>query len=452
MRAGLPRSPAGRLAGRLLALLGALGLALAGGAAAPAAPAWAEEIDLSIPEADKSPLELGGMLEMRYLNHLLNRDSALYRLRYYNQKTGSFIEEWRPQLELKADYKEGIAHFHLYTHHEYHEFYSDYETVNKVYEGYVSLKPSAGVTIEAGKKAFSWGKGYAFNPAGFVNRPKDPDDPELNLEGYTALGADFIKTLGGQGLHTIAFTPLILPVFNNENTELGQTGEVNYAGKLYVLAYDTDLDLMFMGGPNQPDSYGLDFSKNLLENLEVHGELAYVKDARKQSVGAGGGVNIERENQLSYLLGLRYLTERDTTYILEYFHNGAGYGGDQVDGFFAFQDAAWRQWLRTSNAAYMQRADMLTRSYYRLRTFGEDYLYLKISQKEPFDILYFTPYLSFLVNLADLSFNAAPGLTYAPITNLEFNLRAIVPIGGVGTEFGEKLDAVRSELWVRWYF
>ncbi len=437
------------LVARLAVLLAALGLALAVGLVRPV---LAEEIDLNIPEAEKSPLELGGVVEMRYINHTLNQDSALYRLRYYNQKPGSYTEEWRPQLELKADYKEGIAQFHLYTHHEYHEFYSDYETVNKVYEGYVSLKPSAGVTIEAGKKAFSWGKGYAFNPAGFVNRPKDPDDPELNLEGYTALGADFIKSLGSQGLQTVAFTPLILPVFNNENTELGQTGDVNYAGKLYMLLYDTDVDFMYMGGPNQPDSYGMDFSRNIWENLEIHGEFAYVKDARKQSVGSSGGVNIEHENQVSYLLGLRYLTERDTTYILEYFHNGAGYGGDQVDGFFAYQEMAWRQWLSTQNAAYMQRADMLTRSYYRSKNFGQDYLYLKISQKEPFDILYFTPYLSFLVNLEDLSFNVAPGLTYSPVTNLEFNLRVIAPIGNMGTEFGEKLDDLRSEIWLRWYF
>lgn len=414
--------------------------------------AWAEELDLSIPEAEKKDLEIGGMLEMRYINHQLNRESALYRLRYFNQSPGGYTEEWRPQLELKADYQAGIAHLHLYTHHEYHESYADHEWVNRVYEGYVSLKPSPGLTVEAGKKAFSWGKGYAWNPAGFVNRPKDPDDPELNLEGYTALGADFIKSLGPDGLQTIAFTPLFLPVFNNENTELGQAGDVNRAAKLYLLYYDTDLDFMYYGGPNQPDSYGLDFSKNLMENLEVHGELAYVKDARKQSVGTDGGVNIERENQLSYLLGLRYLTERDTTYILEYYHNGAGYDGGQVDSFFAYQELAWQQWLATQNPLVMQRADMLTRSYYRMKNYGQDYLYLKISQKEPWDILYFTPYVAFIVNLDDLSFSLGPGLTYAPITNLELNLRVVAPVGGTGTEYGEKLDDLRSEVWARWYF
>lgn len=414
--------------------------------------AQAEDLDLSIPEAEKKPLELHGMLEMRYVNHQLRQDSALYRLRYYNQKPGSYTEEWRPQLELKADYRQGIAHLHLHTHHEYREFQTEHESFSRVYEGYLSLKPSAGVTIEAGKKSFSWGKGYAWNPAGFVNRPKDPDDPELNLEGYTALGADFIKSFDGQGLQTIAFTPLFLPVFNNENTELGQTGDLNRAAKLYLLFFDTDLDFMYYGGPNQPDSFGLDFSKNLLENLEVHGELAYVKDARKQSVGAGGGVNLERENQLSYLLGLRYLTAQDTTYILEYYHNGAGYDGGQVDGFFAFQETAWRQWQKTQNPLVMQQADAKTRSYYRQKNFAQDYLYLKVSQKEPWDILYLTPYAAFIANLEDLSFSLAPGATYQPVTNLELNARLIFPLGGADTEFGEKLDDLRAEVWARWYF
>jgi hypothetical protein len=32
--------------------------------------------------------------------------------------------------------------------------------------------------LDAGKKVVKWGKGYAWNPVAFVDRPKNPEDPE----------------------------------------------------------------------------------------------------------------------------------------------------------------------------------------------------------------------------------------------------------------------------------
>ena len=129
------------------------------------------------------------------MQHHLNDQSSRYRLNYYKDDPGSYTEEWRPQLELRGGYSKGIAQIHILTHHEYDETYQGGEWENRIYEGYVSLKPSANVTLEAGKKSFLWGKGYAWNPAGFINRPKDPDDPELNLEGFTALGCGLHQKL-----------------------------------------------------------------------------------------------------------------------------------------------------------------------------------------------------------------------------------------------------------------
>jgi len=62
---------------------------------------------------------------------------------------------------------------------------------------YLSLKPSPSLTSKLGKQTLLWGKGYAFNPVAFVSRPKDPDDPELALEGYITASADYIKKLPG---------------------------------------------------------------------------------------------------------------------------------------------------------------------------------------------------------------------------------------------------------------
>ena len=57
-----------------------------------------------------------------------------------------------------------------------------------------------------------WGKGYAWNPVAFLDRPKNPDDPELPLEGFVIASADTIKSFDGP-LKTFAFTPVLVPVY-----------------------------------------------------------------------------------------------------------------------------------------------------------------------------------------------------------------------------------------------
>jgi hypothetical protein len=111
---------------------------------------------------------------------------------------------------------------------------------------------------------------------------------------------------------------------------------------------------------------------------------------------------------------------------------------------FTYQVAAYRQWQATGDAAVIRRADQITRPIYQQRNFGEDYVYVKILQKEPFDILYFNLWVSAFVNLQ-------PGMTWAPVTDPALNLRVGIPVGSDNTEFGEKPDVFRPEFWVRYY-
>ncbi len=417
------------------------------------ATGYAGEYDFTIPEAVKKPYEFGGRLESRYIYHLLDQDAARYKLNYYQDNPGVDTHEWRGIVELSGSYRIGFAQANLLTHHEYAATYRSDEWTNDIYEGYVSLTPTAHLTLDAGKKRVLWGKGYAWNPAGFLNRPKDPDDPALNLEGRTLLGLDLIKSFGDGHLSNIGLTVLLLPVIGDwTNEELGEDGDVNTALKLYLLWYDTDLDFIYFDGPEQPRSFGFDFAKNLVENFEVHGELAFRQDVPHVVIDATGNTRQTRQDQLSYLLGLRYLNRFDTTFIAEYYHNGAGYSRDELDDFYTYQQAAFNQWQATGNDWLVQHAGQTTRPYYQQRTYGEDYFYLKISQKEPFDILYFNPWLATVVNMQDLSFNLQPGMTWTPVTNLELNLRVGIPVGASKTEFGEKPDALRPEIWMRYYF
>ena len=77
-------------------------------------------------------------------------------------------------------------------------------TKTKIFEGNVSLKPSPAFVAEFGKKTLNWGKGYAWNPAAFLDRPKNPDDPELAREGYIVASVDYTKSWDGQALKTFS--------------------------------------------------------------------------------------------------------------------------------------------------------------------------------------------------------------------------------------------------------
>ena len=418
-----------------------------------AAQALAGEYDFAIPEARKKSYELGGRLESRYIYHRLDEDSARYKLMYFQDDPGAATHEWKESAELSAAWKKEIFQTVLLTRHEFSDSWAEDEWTHDVYEGYVSLRPAPSLTLDAGKKQISWGKGYAWNPAGFINPSKDPDDPGLSLEGRVQLGMDLIKSFETGALANAGLTALVLPVREDwANTDLGADGDVNLALKLYLLWQDTDLDFIFFDGPDQPQSLGFDFAKNLAENIEIHGELALRKDVSRLILDETGKTRQTTENPLDFLFGARYLNTVDTTFIAEYYHQGAGYDKGETEDFFIYQEEAFSQWLSSGNASVIQQAAQKTRSYYSRGNFGKDYLYLKISQKEPFDILYFTPYIATIVNLQDSSFNLQPGLTFTPVTNFELNLRVGIPMGPDNTEFGEKPDAFRPEIWVRYYF
>jgi hypothetical protein len=82
----------------------------------------------------------------------------------------------------------------------------------------------------------------------------------------------------------------------------------------------------------------------------------------------------------------------------------------------------------------------------------QDYLYLRVTQKEPFNILYFTPAITAIMNLDDRSFQISPEFLYTGFTNWELRLKGTALVGQRLTEYGEKQNDYRVELRVRYYF
>lgn len=406
-----------------------------------AGSAWAEEYSFDTAEFEKQPFEFGGYLEYKPDHSWLNRDGAFYALNGLDRST---LDRNTATLKLNAKYTQGIASFNLRADAEAQRDQLSSERIKRFDEAYVSLKPDPGFTLDVGKQALKWGKGYAWNPVGFVERAKDPNDAELAREGYTMVAADFIGNFDGD-LKTVAFTPLLLPVGTQTNQDFGTPDHPNAAAKLYLLYLDTDIDFTWLGGGSRTPRFGADFSRNLSSALEIHGEWARVRNVETRSIDAVGNVTSKTRDTTSYLLGLRYLTERDTTWIAEYYRNGAGYTENQLADFYRLVDAG------ITDPALLAKARQISPAYGRANT-GEDYLYLRVSQKEPFDIVYFTPAATLIANLGDQSYSLTTELLYTGITNLDLRLRATWLVGKTNSEFGEKQSARRLELMIRYYF
>ena len=411
----------------------------------------ADDYAFDTSETDKKPYSFGGYLEAKPTLFALDRDAALYKTRFYDRNVSNPLGEYDFTLQLDAGLEWNIFKAFTRINNTLNYTYDGWSEDAKPYEAFLSVKPSPSLTAAAGKMTAKWGKGYAWNPVAFVDRPKNSDDPTLNLEGYYMAGFDYIRSLDGP-LKTFSFSPLLLPVDHGLNQDFGESGHVNAAAKAYFLLWDTDIDLMFLTKGSRPGRYGFDFSRNITTNLEIHGESAWIDDFRQKRVDDTGRVSEAEIDAWSALVGLRYLSSIDTTYILEYYHNGAGYSESEAKSFYTFVDRAYDTYVDTGNAGPIQKAANLTQGGYGASNPMRDYLYFRVSQKEPYDILYFTPALTTILNLDDRSFSISPELLYTGITNLELRLRGTVLVGDRFSDFGEKPNDARLEFRVRYYF
>lgn len=423
----------------------------------PAPPAFSEEnkageYKFEVSETEKKPYHLGGYVEAMPILFGLDKNATLYKLNFYNRNVGATTQEYDGTLQLEGSLEKGISRFYVKTNTSYTNNYQTEKTNTLLFEGNVSLKPSPAFIAEFGKKTLNWGKGYAWNPAAFLDRQKNPDDPELAREGFVVASLDYTRSWEGQALKTFSLTPVLMPVYSGINDDFGRTGNLNGALKFYFLYYDTDIDLMFLTGGSKTASFGLDFSRNVTTNLELHGEFSLITNNPKTTIDPNGNVSQTNANAVNALLGLRYLTTRDTTYIFEYYRNGQGYSSQEMTDFFSFIDKGYALYTATSNPSLLNRANGLLQGSYGRMTPEMNYLYLRVSQKEPFDILYFTPAVTMIANMDDRSFSLTPEFLYTGFTNLDLRLRTGFIIGSRGSEFGDKPNDYRVDFRIRYYF
>jgi len=406
---------------------------------------YSQEYDFDIPEEEADKIELNGNLDAKWGLLQVRKPSTFYKLQFYDVvEKENYLSQYRLDFYCNGVYRHKQVGFFMkiFTQYAKEEILSP-----SFFELYGSLNISPRWSMSIGKRRFNWGKGYAFNPVGYVNAQKDPENPDLALAGKTSVYLGYNRSFRSESLQNMSIGALLLPPEAEVNEKFGSADEIGAALKLYFLFKNIDIDFMTVLQKNEPWRIGLDLSANLRENLEIHGELSFARSEIKNQI-IDDNICQQKIDGVSYLLGMRCLNRFNTTLIVEYYHRNSGFSKTEFHSYLGWlQNSVDSNTPEAINAAKLNMATALPS-----KTMMQDYVYAKLIQPEPFSWLYTSISIFTIYNLTDHSFLISPQLSYKPYTNFEVLLWPMLFFGGGDTEYGSKQFKRKIEIWVRFYF
>lgn len=396
-------------------------------------------------EPANAKLELSGSFDVDYSVFWSRKESLLYQLQYHNQNLSDILTSYPFEFYLNGDYQTKDIGVHIKT---YFAYTPNNLTDFSLFELYGNLSLFNSSYLLLGKKMYSWGKGYAFNPVGYVNPKKDPEKPELANAGVVSISFEYSKSFQSNWIQNFAFDLIILPsqnILNNMPSEMENTA---LAARLYFLLWDTDVDVMsYYYGNTNTANIGMDFSRNIIPSIEIHGELSFFNNQPRYII-SGGALMPQNIDGTSYLLGLRWLNRWNITTILEYYHNDAGLKATEYGDYSTFLSDA----VASNDSGMISDALNVSKTYFSGSALMQDYLYLKISWPEPFNLVDSAASAFVIYNINDSSLSIGIPLEYKPITNLGILFQPTFLIGNNGSEFGSKQYLGKMEIQASFYF
>lgn len=353
-----------------------------------------DDYSFDFEEIELKSYKFGGFIKGEHKYQNTNTSSAKY-----SSINDSSFNTYIGQVQADLDYYLDSFTFSTQLNAKYTKIDDDSDDEINAFQAYISYSPNQNHTFDAGKKSLKWGKGYFANPIAVLDRDKDPSDPEASREGYILARYSYNKSLQRDDLKNISFDTVYLKSDESINNDFSSKPSRVVAFKAYFLYMDTDIDLIYVSNNEANEKIGFDISKNLETNFEIHAEY-------------------KKENSIKndeYLLGLRYLTASDLTIISEYLY---------------------RKSVQSTNLALYDRK----------------YLISKLSQKEPFEVLYSTLYVKNTLNIEDSSHQDSLGVIYEFSNNINLDISYLKNTGGANTQFGKKL--ANDLLWsqIKWNF
>ena len=363
---------------------------------------YADDYSFDMASIETKSFEYSGYLRSEYKYQNLNQDSPLYTL--MNRSDSAQNTSLNEALFRFTHYKDDFKLIGALSA-RYNNIDGEEESIFTVYQLYANNKLSVNHSIDIGKKTLKWGKGYFFNPAAFLDRPKDPTQPENAYEGYVMANYTYNKSFEGD-LKNLKLDLIYMPTTSGINDDFHDGQSNNLAMKLYLLYLDTDIEFIYLYSDAQKDKIGLTFSKNLATYFEVHGEYAK-----------------EINGYHSYLLGLKYVTESDITITTEYYYHSEGLTEEEIASTIKMEPFS-----------------------------AKSYVVNKFSKKEPFEIVYSSVYFKDMFNLEDNSHLDTLGFIYTFKNNLEIDFSYNLNSGNEESEFGKKMVSDFAWLKATWYF
>lgn len=407
--------------------------------------AFAQDYDFDIPEEEEAKIEFNGNLDAKWGLLETQKSSPFFGLQFYDvAEKDDYLSQYRLDFYLDGVYRHKQVGFFMKTFYQYAR---EASILPSFFELYGSLNLSPRWSMSIGKRRFNWGKGYAFNPVGYVNAEKDPENPDLALVGKTSVYISYNRSFTSNLLQNFSFGAILLPPEAEINEKFASADKIGAAFKLYFLLKNIDIDIMAAFKNNEPQRLGVDFSTNLRENLEIHTEFSYAHDEIKYFF-VDDLISQQKMDGGSYLLGLRYLNRFNTTLVAEYYHNNSGLLKNEFSSYVNYLHSS----LESNIPELINSAKLIMSTTLRSKTLMQDYFYVKLIQPEPFSLLYTSISMFTIYNIDDKSFLFSPQLSYKPYTNFEVLFWPSLFFGGNDTEYGSKRFERKIEIWIRFYF
>ena len=407
-------------------------------------PIAAEDYSFDVSEFENKKFDMSGNLKINPIYLQNNSESDLFRAKYFNQNSEGYSDLLYviPEFFLKFDNKKfkfnASGNFNL--RHKDHEWELD----RTLYESYLEFQTGY-FTHGFGKKTVKWGKGYIWNPVSFAGKQKDVDDVDAALEGFYMYNLEWVKAFNKGKIKNLALDLVLIPTSSDYNESYGNGASMSYLTRLYALVNNTDIDLYFFYNSDEDVKVGFDFSRNLRDNWEIHFEASHENNYRQSFMDSNGKLVNDLKSNTNLLLGTRYLTQSEITIIFEYLHNAGGLTREQMDNYYTGLKLALDS--NVNVPYYKENFNSFNKQFV-----SRDYLYLKMTRPQPWDLLYFTPGFYMIYNLTDHSSTSTIEMKYTGFTEYEILGKYSIFGGGDSTQYGEKTGRKKVELQIRYFF